>query len=221
METIRKVNTNPQVHAWDRIPIILKGVSGFNSCLTVSIMSAVFIYSVHLAIVSGAGDWPGFITMVLMVIGPIIIALNFVNARSIITTIISHEEGVTDKGTAPTEVQIPPASPIVSAMDIAIEREVTGPTTTLLRAIAGAISTHVICFCSLLFTWTIHVAMIGGHRLPGDGELFMVVVGPIITSWSFVRANATLSTVIDGASALDRWRNKMANILATNNNSVK
>lgn len=216
MERIRKVRTDGPVHPWDRIPIILKAISGFNSCLTVSAMSAIFIWSIHLAVTKGTAAWPGIITWVLMSIGPIIITLNFVNARSVITTIVASANAELDRDDAEQKpVQIPMSTGLISERDIAIEREIVGPTTVLLRAIAGAISTHVICGCSLLFTWTIHDTMISGHSLPGDMQLFMVVVGPIITSWNFVRANATLSTVIQGASAFDRWRNKIATILAT------
>lgn len=219
MERIHKVVTEGQVHPWDRIPIVLKAISGFNSCITVSTMSALFIWSVHVSISTGVADWPGFITSVLMSIGPIIITLNFVNARSVITTIIesadTSDNAETGANGLPTAIQIPVATGLITDRDIAIEREVVGPTTVLLRAIAGAISTHVICGCSLLFTWTIHNSMLSGHGLPGDPQLFMVVVGPIITSWNFVRANATLNAVIRGASVLDKWRNRAASILAT------
>lgn len=216
MERIHKVQTTGEVHPWDRIPIILKAISGFNSCLTVSAMSALFIWAVHLGVTKGTADWPGPITCILMIIGPIIIALNFVNARSVITTIVeSGKLSEEDESQNVIPVEIPVATKLITEKDIAIEREITGPTTVLLRAIAGATSTHVICGCSLLFTWTIHDTMVLGRSLPGDIQLFMVVVGPIITSWNFVSANATLSAVINGASVIDRWRNKFSRLLAT------
>lgn len=222
MEPTLKVKTNYEVKPWDRIPVILRAVSGFNSCLTVSVMSVIFIWSVHISVTVNKAPWPEFVTGVLMIIGPIVITINFVNAKSIISTIV----GVTDEleskqtsndNTVPEQPSIPivPAVGIISQHDIAFEREVIGPTTVLLRAIAGAVSTHVICFCSLLFTWTIHDSMLSGHNLPGDGQLFVIVVGPIITSWNFVRANATLNAVIKGTSAIDIWRNRLAGMLST------
>lgn len=213
MEKIRKQSAT-ETHTWDRVPIILKSISGFNSCMTVSIMSVIFIWSVHITISKRIGDWPGAFTFMLMIAGPIIIALNFVNAKSIINTVLTKNGNEID--TQNTTIDIPSATPIVTEDDIAIEREITGPITVLLRAIAGFTATHVICFCSLLFTWTIHNSMLAGHRMPGDMQLFMVVIGPVITSWNFVRANATLTAVIQGASAIDRFRDKLAGIISTN-----
>ncbi|QYN79958.1 hypothetical protein PQD71_gp065 [Kosakonia phage Kc263] len=213
MDKIRK-QTVAEVHPWDRIPIILKSISGFNSCLTVSVMSLIFIWSVHISVSKSLSDWPGVITFSLMIGGPMIIALNFVNAKSVIGTILAKAND--SEGGAPTTIEIPSATAIVTEDSVAVEREIIGPTTVILRAIAGFTATHVICFCSLLFTWTIHNSMIIGYRLPGDMQLFMVVIGPIITSWSFVRANATLTAVIEGASAIDRIRNKLAGVISTN-----
>lgn len=217
-----KVRTKYEVKPWDRIPVVLRALSGFNSCLTVSVMSVVFIWSVHLSVTTGKATWPEFMTGLLMIIGPIIITINFVNAKSIISTIVGvtdEVEGrpVGDSTVIPTQpsVMVASATGIVSQHDIAFEREIVGPTTVLLRAIAGTVSTHVICFCSLLFTWTIHDSMIAGNPLPGDAQLFMVVIGPIITSWNFVRANATLNAVIKGTSAINVWRDRLANMLST------
>jgi uncharacterized protein YaaW (UPF0174 family) len=220
MERIHKVQTTGEVHPGDRIPIVLKAISGFNSCLTVSAMSALFIWAVHLGVTKGTTDWPGPITCILMIIGPIIIALNFVNARSVITTIVESgkssgdEDEEIDVSQNVIPVKIPTATKLITEKDVAIEREITGPTTVILRAIAGATSTHVICGCSLLFTWTIHDSMILGKSLPGNIQLFMVVVGPVITSWSFVSANATLSAVMSGASVIHKWRVKVSSVIA-------
>ncbi len=151
--------------------------------------------------------------MTLMIIGPIIMAWSFNNARSIISTILISADG---EEAVPTKVVVPQATPIITEDDIAIERGVVGRLGVALRYLAGCISTHVICACSLLFTWTIHSAYVNGGALPSNSELFMVVVGPIVTCWNFVRATATLSTVIQGASQFDKWRNKFAGWIATN-----
>ena len=212
MDKIRK-QTVTEIHSWDRVPLILKSISGFNSCITVSVMSIIFIWSAHVSVSKSFHDWPGITTLTLMVVGPIIIALNFVNAKSIIGTILSKTN---EDGEKPaTTIEIPSATAIITEEDIALERELTGPTTVILRAIAGFVAVHVICFCSLLFTWTIHNSMLAGYHLPANLQLFMVVVGPIITSWNFVRANATLNAVIQGASGLEHWRDRLAGIIAT------
>ena len=208
-------STQSPSNKWDNIPIFLKAISGFNSCLTVSATSAIFIWSIHVSVSKGIATWPGIITALIMMAGPIIIAWSFVNARGIITTILPQqdESGNVVPGSAqvaPTEVKLPVPIPIVTADDVAFERELVGPVAVMLRAIAGATSTHVICFCSLLFTWTIHDSMLSGRHLPSDSELLLVVVGPVVTSWNFVRASMMLSTVMQGASGLNRYRTKLA-----------
>lgn len=192
----------------DRVPIVLKGLAGFNSCLTVSTTSAIFIYSIHVSITSGVATWPGLITALIMLAGPVIIAWNFVNAKGIITTILPKDGEVGE-----VEIAVPKNIPLMTPEDVAFERELMGHTSVLLRAIAGFISTHVICYCSLLFTLTIHQAMITGKPLPGDGELLLIVIGPVVTSWNFVRAGAILSTVMSGASNIHNVREKLSNII--------
>lgn len=193
---------------FDRWPVVLKGLAGFLSCLTVSTTSAIFIYSIHLSITSNVATWPGLLTALIMLAGPVIIAWNFVNAKGIITTILPKEGEVGER-----EIPVPKTIPIMTPEDVAFERELMGHTSVFLRAIAGFISTNVICYCSLLFTWTIHQAMITGKPLPTDGELLLVVIGPVVTSWNFVRAGATISSVVQGAGNLHRFREKLATII--------
>lgn len=205
----KPVNTpKSDISNFDRIPILLKGLAGFDSCITVSITSAIFIYSIHVSITTGVATWPGIFTALIMLAGPVIIAWNFVNAKGIITTILPKDGTVEE-----IEVAIPKAIPIMTPDDVAFERELMGHTSVILRAIAGFISTHVICYCSLLFTLTIHQAMINGKTLPGDAELLLIVIGPVVTSWNFVRAGATLSTVMSGANNIHNFREKMAKII--------
>lgn len=202
-------NIQSKVNHWDKFPIGLKAISGFSSCVTVNAESAIFILSIHLSVTAGVATWPGIITALIMMVGPIIIAWNFVNARAIITTILTPSD---EEGGKPVEqqVKVPQIPSIVTATDFAIERELVGPTSVILRAVAGAISTHVICFCSLLFTWTIHESMIAGKPLPSNTELLLVVIGPVVTSWNFVRASATINTVMQGANKIEKYRTKLA-----------
>lgn len=214
-KSTKPANTQSQVSKWDSIPISLKALSGFNSCLTVSATSAIFIWSIHISVSRGISTWPGILTALIMMAGPIIIAWSFVNARGIITTILHQpdDEGNGGPQVVTTEVKVPIPMPIVTADDVAFERELMGPVAVMLRAIAGAVSTHVICFCSLLFTWTIHDAMLSGKHLPSDAELLLVVIGPVVTSWNFVRASMMLSTVMQGASNIKKYRSKLAEFI--------
>lgn len=208
METVKKVDTEPRDRFYDRAALFLKNISGFSSCVTVCVISLIFVWSVHLGVSQHQRNYPGLASMTLMIIGPIIMAWSFNNAKSIISTILIHSETEGEE-TELTKVVVPQATAIITEQDIAIERGLTGRLGVSLRYLAGCISTHVICVCSLLFTWTIHLAYVNGGGLPSNSELFMVVVGPIVTSWNFVRASATLGAVMQGASQIDKWRDKI------------
>lgn len=176
-----------------------------------------FIWAINESRRSGVSDWPGELQSFLMLAGPIILALHFVNAKTIITTILtplgSEHDKMVDRQGEIDKVEIPKSTPILTEQDVALEREVLGHTAVLLKAIAGFISTHVICYCSLLFTSTIQDALLLGKPLPSDLELFLVVVGPIITSWSFVKAGSTLGAVVTGVNSIARFRRWTANII--------
>lgn len=198
---------------YDRAALFLRNISGFSSCMSVCVISMIFVWSVHVGVSEYHRGYPGLVTMTIMIIGPIIMAWNFNNAKSIISTILINTDS---DEVEEAKVAIPKTAPIITEEDIAIERGVVGRLGIALRYFAGCVSTHVICACSLLFTWTIHLAYSNGGVLPSNSELFMVVVGPIVTSWNFVRATATLNTVIKGASQIDKWRGKLSGWIAPN-----
>lgn len=215
METPNEVECTRLDKMYDRAALFLRNISGFSSCMTVCVISMIFVWSVHIGVSEYHRGYPGLFAMTIMIIGPIIMAWNFNNAKSIISTILISVDG-DQSDVEQTKVAIPKAAPIITEEDIAIERGVVGRLGIALRYFAGCVSTHVICACSLLFTWTIHLAYANGGVLPSNSELFMVVIGPIVTSWNFVRATATLNTVIKGASQLDRWRSKLSGWIAPN-----
>lgn len=217
MEKVRKINPGT-IGKWDKFPLYLRSVSGFNSCVTVATTSAIFIWSINEAAKVGMMSWMSVseFQMFIMMMGPIIMAWNFVNAKSIITTILTPDGKEDGSVKEVTRVVVPQNTAVFTESDIAIEREMFGGATVMLRAIAGFISTQVICFCSLLFTWTIHDAMVAGFELPSGTKLTLVVIGPIITSWNFVKASNTLSAVMAGTSAIEKFRTKAANILMPN-----
>lgn len=197
----------------DRFPILLRTISGFNSCLTVNMTSCIFIWAINEAGRIGSGSWPDPMQMGLMIIGPIIMAWNFVNAKTIINTLVDSAAPEDSEIKTKAKTSIVPKIPFITEQDIIVQKEIFGTGNVILRAIAGFISTHVICFCSLMFTLSIHTAFVQARELPSSSELFLVVVGPIITSWNFVRASNTLSAVISGTDAIKKFREKIANLL--------
>lgn len=214
METVKVVERDERDKLYDRIALFMRNISGFSSCLTVCMISFIFVISIHLAVTEHGRPYPSLVTMILMIIGPIIMAWSFNNAKSIISTILVSDNGSSEE--VKQKVVVPKSTPIITEEDIAIERGVVGRLGVAMRYFAGCISTHIICWCSLIFTWTIHISYTVHNVLPSNMQLFMVVVGPIVTSWNFVRASATLSTVIQGASQLDKWRGRIASWISPN-----
>ena len=200
---------------YDWIPAVLRSTAGFNSCMTVAVTSIIFIMTIYHGVIENEKGWFNSVQMVLMLCGPVIIAWNFSNAKSILSTVLTIDDSETIEQTK-KEIKIPQTAGVVTDNDIAIERELFGLSTVLMRAVAGCISVHVICFVSIVFTITIRQAAIDGKALPGDIEVLLAVIGPVITSWSFVRAANTLAVLMSSGSSLINLREKLADIIRPN-----
>lgn len=200
----------PDIYDW--IPLILRNVSGFNSCVTVAVSSVLFVLTINKAALGSELGWFAWSTIAIMLSGPIIIAWHFVNVNITLSTLMETpaEEDTTTDAEKLAEV----TSGVLTEKDIAMERQIFGTSITLMRAIAGFVSAHVICFISLVYTWTIHLAILAGKRPPEDVALFLVVIGPIITSWSFVRAATTLKVLVNGGGMILKIRTKLAEAIA-------
>lgn len=199
----------------DRLVVFLRSLSGFISCLTVAATSVGFIYTVQIAVTEMGKGWPEPTKVFLMMVGPVITAWHFVNARSIISTILSsvEEEKPKISGEDNATVIVPKQAPVVTQKDIAIEREICGNESVVMRAIAGAITTFAICVGSGMFAYTIHLAILKDIGYPDNVNIFLVVIGPIITSWNFVKASNTLSLVMNSTTAMDKFRDKLAEMI--------
>ena len=200
---------------YDWIPAVLRSTAGFNSCMTVAVTSIIFIMTIYHGVIENEMGWFNSVQMVLMLCGPVIIAWNFSNAKSILSTVLTIDETETIEQTK-KEIKIPQTAGVVTDNDIAIERELFGLSTVLMRAIAGCISVHAICFVSIVFTITIRQAVIEGKTLPSDIEVLISVLPPIITSWSFMRVSNTLAVIIAGGGKFAQFREKLAEAIKPN-----
>ncbi|UOX39579.1 hypothetical protein [Aeromonas phage ZPAH34] len=218
-------SVNP-IDDYDWIPMILKSTSGFNSCLTVAITTLIFVVTMHDAIMYTKIGWFTPTQIFLMTCGVVIMAWHFVNANTMLSSVLrveqepEVEEVVEDETTRAcddlkcTTKHIKQHSKIITEEDVAIERRLFGLSTVLMRAVAGCVSVHVICFGSLIFTWSIREAILLDKLMPGDIEIFLAVIGPIITSWHFVRAANTLNVLVKSGGIIIKLRTWLAEALA-------
>lgn len=200
---------------YDWIPAVLRSTAGFNSCITVAVTSLIFAMTIWHS-VSGNQGWFSPTQIALMLSAPALLAWHFVNAKSILATVLSVDEQEIEnhEETPPKKpLKIPGGTPLVTDTDIAVEREIFGLSTVLMRAVAGCIAVHVICLVSIIFTLTIREAVMSGKVLPGDMEVLIAVLPPMITSWSFMRVANTLAVIISGGNKLEQFREKLANVI--------
>lgn len=200
---------------YDWIPAVLRSTAGFNSCITVGVTSLIFVMTIWHSVSANQG-WFSATQIALMLSAPALLSWHFVNARSILATVLSVDESNVEKHEEELPkkpLKIPGGTPLVTDTDIAVEREIFGLSTVLMRAVAGCISVHVICLVSIIFTLTIREAVMSGKVLPGDMEVLIAVLPPMITSWSFMRVANTLGVIVSGGNKLEQFREKLANVI--------
>lgn len=228
---LKKLQKPRRADRFDWIPMTLRTVSGFNSCVTVAITSMIFMVTIRDAVLSSEIGWFSATTIALMAAGPVVITWHFTNAKGMIEKVLRTPK--TEEESEITEIKasqnslssveamsttcdahtVPSGISIITERDIGIERELFGLSTIILRALAGFISCHTICLGSIIYTFTIRSAVVTGGVMPGNLEVFIAIIGPIITSWSFMRAANTISVLISGSSAIIRARQRIAEII--------
>lgn len=204
---------------WDWIPMVLRNVAGFDSCITVAVTSVIFMVTIRDAVLSSTIGWFDGSTIALMILGPVVITWHFTNARGMIEKVLKtehqEEEDFKEHHCTPSgEVKVPQNSSIVNESDVAIERQIFGLSTVMMRAVAGCFAAHCICLGSLIYTMTIRSVVLANGKMPDDTAVFLAIVGPIVTSWSFMRAANTISVLMSSSSALLKIRQKLAEIIA-------
>lgn len=226
MEKIPTPSVNPD-DSYDWIPMILKSTSGFNSCLTVAITSIIFVITIHDGIMYTQIGWFSASQIFLMTCGVMIMAWHFVNANVTLSSVLKTEveeqqeeipqsvenDRVCDNLKCTHKAHKTRVGGLAEE-DIALERNLLGLSTVLMRAVAGCVSVHVICFGSLIFTWSIREAILIGKTMPGDMQIFLAVIGPIITSWNFVKAANTINVLMSSGGAILKLRSKLAEFIS-------
>lgn len=191
----------------NRAPLVLKAISGFTSSVTVTVNSLIFLWTTYILVIDLHGGWPSTTKLFIMFVGPIVTSLHFVNSVSVLSTLFAN----TDKNTQEAIDSL--KDKVVGGDDVSLERTLFGDLAVLLRASAGFITVVGICLGSLLFTYTIHMNVINEGSFPPDRTLALVVIGPIITSWTFMKANTTLKQLLESNKIKEFLKGKLKNYL--------
>ncbi|MNG47122.1 hypothetical protein D3C79_49890 [compost metagenome] len=106
----------------------------------------------------------------------------------------------------------PEESPAVNG---GIERELFGKWTISLRNLGGILSIITMCVVAVFNVYTTHLSVKDGGEWPSELTLVIVNIGPIICAWTWVNANKTISTIMQGSGLTDQLRNRLANVIST------
>lgn len=98
--------------------------------------------------------------------------------------------------------------------DDGIERNLFGKWTIRLRNLGGILATITLCVTAIFNCYTTHISVAAGHGFPSNTQLFIMNVGPIIVSWTFMNVNKTISTIMRFKSEVDKLREKLAGVVA-------
>lgn len=198
------------------LPITLRGVSGFISALTSSVITVIFSFTIYQAVLKSELGYPDPIKILIMVIGPLISSFQFINITSTLAAMFSgvpkQEVGEnTDSNALPVEtLKVHQSEPDVQSL----EREMYGDVSVILRSIAGFICCSVICFASITFTYVIHLGVMAGKPFPTNLEMVVVICGPIITSWTFMKAETTIKELMKIETWSDKFKSGVIKLLS-------
>lgn len=184
-----------------KVPIWLRAISGFLSAVTSTVITVIFSLTIYEAVLKTEIGYPSAPKILIMIIGPLISSFQFINISAILAAVVSHINTESDD-----DNKDPP--PVAVGLDAgaSIEQRVYGDLTVLLRSVAGFICGLGICFASLTFTYVIHLGVIAGKGLPSDLEMAVVISGPIITSWTFMKAETTIKSLLKIESISDKLK---------------
>jgi len=97
-----------------------------------------------------------------------------------------------------------------------LEREVLGKWTVLLRNFGGIVAVLVVCAMGVFNSYTVFISVTQHQVWPSETSMFIMVVGPVICSWSWMNVSKIVNTVLGGAADLAKIRTRVAKIIAPN-----
>lgn len=103
---------------------------------------------------------------------------------------------------------------VVKESEGALERELFGKWTVALRNIGGIFAVVVVCLMGLFNSYTIYLSVTANKVWPSETSMFIMVVGPVVASWSWMSVNKILQTILGGEGGFTKLRERAAKIIA-------
>lgn len=97
-----------------------------------------------------------------------------------------------------------------------LERELFGKWTVALRNLGGIFAVLVVCVMGVFNSYTIFISVTDHKLWPSETSMFIMVVGPVVCSWTWINANKTISTILGGTGAITKIRERAADLIAPN-----
>lgn len=159
--------------------------------------------TIYVAVIENNMGFPGLYKTTLMMVATTISSWQFINVSSILAALLKVMNKETNEELA-AEVGV------VTPSDVSVEHELFGTFNVLTRAIAGSLSCIAVCVFSLGFAYINYQSVLTNKVYAGELESTVVMVGPMIMSWTFMRASVTLKQVlkIDAVGNALRWLSK-------------
>lgn len=203
--------TTPTASKLDRMmimtPIILRGLCGFMSAMTSAVITVIFSLTIYESVLKSYLGYPEAFKTLIMIIGPLISGWQFVNINSTLSALFQEVNNTTGN------VKVANVGIGIGAGE-SIEKQIYGKANVFLRSIAGFLCCTAINFASLLFTYVIHLGVLNGKPFPDNAIMLIVISGPIITSWTFMRAETTIRDLLKIEGLTDKLRKKAIEILS-------
>jgi len=73
------------------------------------------------------------------------------------------------------------------------------------------------CITSLLNGYTTHLSVSVKGEWPSEITIFITNIGLVVVAWTWVNANKTISTIMQGTDLTDRLRSRAADIIRPGN----
>lgn len=96
-----------------------------------------------------------------------------------------------------------------------IERELFGKWTIILRNLGGMLAIITMCVTSVLNGYTTHLSVSVKGEWPSEITMFITNIGLVVVAWTWVNANKTISTIMQGSDLTHRLRNRLADAIST------
>lgn len=191
-------------------PVVLRAFCGFLSAITSAVITVIFSLTIYESVLRSYLGYPEAFKTLIMVVGPLISTWQFVNINSTLSALFQEVNDKENEFNGKVKI----ANAGKGNKGESIEKQIYGGANVVLRSIAGLLCCLAINFASLLFTYVIHLSVLEGKDFPGNMIMLIIISGPIITSWAFMRAETTIRDLLKIDGIGEKLRKRAITVLS-------